>query len=66
MTVDRAELITPAEAAAILGVRPASLAVWRCRRSPDIPFVKVGSLVRYERLALEDWIASRRVGGDAD
>jgi excisionase family DNA binding protein len=63
-TIERSKLLTPVEAGEILGVRPDTLTVWRCRRSPDIPFHKIGSLVRYDRADLEHWIESRRVGGD--
>lgn len=41
------ELITPEEAAKVLGVRPGTLAVWRTR-SINLPFHKIGRAVRYK------------------
>jgi excisionase family DNA binding protein len=54
---------TPEEAASYLGVKPATLEVWRStRRYPDLRYVKVGSRVRYRRTDLDAWLASRTVG----
>ncbi len=52
-------LLTPPEAAAFLGVTENTLSVWRCVGRYEIPFVKIGSLVRYKRTDLEAWIKSR-------
>ena len=47
-------------AARILGVDPRTLANWRClRRGP--PYVKIGSLVRYQMSDIENFIAKHRV-----
>ena len=60
------DLLTPAEAAAVLGVREQTLAVWRSsRRYKTLRYVKVGHLVRYRRADLEGWLASRTVGEPA-
>ncbi len=64
-TTSPKKLLTPTEAGEILGVGPNTLVVWRSRRAPNIPFLKIGRLVRYDREALEAWIAKQRVGGDA-
>jgi excisionase family DNA binding protein len=59
------ELLTPQLAAAVLGIRAATLANWRTTKSRAIPYVKVGRSVRYRRSDLEAWIASRRIDGGA-
>jgi hypothetical protein len=57
------ELLTAAEVAAILKVKPATLSTWRSNRDgPD--FIRVGPstrAIRYERRAIDDWIESQRV-----
>lgn len=55
-----AELLTSEQAAQILGVKPQSLAVWRLY-GKNLPFVKVGRLVRYRREDLEQWIERQTV-----
>ncbi len=50
-------LLTEAEVEDILGVSRTTL--WRLRTRGDIPFVRVGSNVRYEPAALEAWLAQQ-------
>lgn len=50
------------QAAAILGVKPQTLAVWRSTGRYDLPFVRVGRLIRYRRADLEAWLEKRAVG----
>ena len=54
-------LLTTNEAAQILGVKPKTLAYWRCVKRYDLPFVKVGRSCRYRRSDIEAFIESRRV-----
>lgn len=55
-------LLTPAQAAALLGVTAETLCVWRCvRRYPELAFVKIGSKVMYKRADIEAFIEARRV-----
>jgi excisionase family DNA binding protein len=54
-------LLTPAQAAEVLGVKPATLEVWRSNKRHVIPYIKVGRLVRYRRSALAAFLASREV-----
>ncbi|WP_240919254.1 helix-turn-helix domain-containing protein [Acidovorax sp. HDW3] len=64
MTPARAhkELLDEAEAAAYLGLtNPKTLAVWRCTKRYDLPYVKYGRLVRYRRQDLEHFIESHLV-----
>lgn len=65
-TVDvKARLLTEDEAAAFLSVAPQTLALWRCRERYQLPYVKLGRLVRYRVQDLEEWIESRLIGGEA-
>ena len=52
------------EAANFLGVKPETLEVWRCTKRYDIPYIKIGSLVRYKKSALLQWMESRTQGGN--
>jgi len=52
-------LLTPFEVATYIGVSENTLSVWRCVGRYEIPFVKIGRLVRYKRTDLEVWISSR-------
>jgi excisionase family DNA binding protein len=60
------ELLSRDEAAAYLGVKPQTLAVWHTTHRYSIPLVKVGSKVRYRRADLDAWLASRTIGGESD
>ena len=53
------ELLDEKAAAAFLDVKPGSLSVWRSTGRYSIPFVKIGSKVRYRQSDLEDWLESR-------
>jgi excisionase family DNA binding protein len=60
------DLLTAEEAAAYLGVRPQTLAVWRLNRRYPLPFIKVGSKVRYRRSDLERFLEERTIGASAE
>lgn len=51
-------LLDTAAAAAFLGCTASTLNTWRCTRKCKIPFVKIGSLVRYRRRDLEAFLAN--------
>jgi hypothetical protein len=54
------DLLTEAEAAALLRLQPVTLKKWRCTgRGP--PFVRLGSAVRYERAALLAFVECARI-----
>jgi excisionase family DNA binding protein len=55
------ELLTRNQAAQYLGVTPNTLAVWACTHRYNLPFVKIGRLVKYRRADLEDFIARRTI-----
>ena len=56
--------VNEGDAAIILGVKPTTLANWRCTGRYNLPFIKSGRLVRYRVVDLAAWIASRRLGGE--
>ena len=60
----RNELLTRSEAAALLGIKASTLAVWACHKRYGLPMVKIGSLVRYRLSDLESFIERRTVGAD--
>ena len=57
------KLLTETEAAACLGVEPATLAVWRCKKRYALPYVKVGRLVRYLETDIAAFVAKRTQAG---
>ena len=62
----RSELLTRDEAAAYLGIKAQTLAVWATAKRYNLPFIKVGSLVRYRKTDLDAWLASRTVGMETE
>jgi excisionase family DNA binding protein len=52
-------LMTPQETAGCLRVSEDTLATWRCSGRQNLPFVKVGSLVRYRRADVETYVHRR-------
>ena len=67
LLVDAAKkLLTPDQAADLLGVKTQTLAVWRAAKRYDLPFVRVGNCIRYRLADLEAWLASRTVGSVED
>jgi len=54
-------LLTTQEAAAMLGLSPGTLEVWRCLGRYNVPYIRLGRAIRYDRAALQQWIASRAV-----
>jgi len=57
------KLLTPEEAAAVLGVTPGTLAIWRCTRRYALSWVKIGRKVRYREDDLATFLNSRRIKG---
>lgn len=52
-------LLTPAQTAESLGVTIGTLAVWRCTARYNLPFVKIGSRVRYRASDVDAFIESQ-------
>lgn len=61
-TTTRPKLLTEAEAADYLAVEPQTLCAWRCTRRYNLPFIKVGRLVRYRPEDVEAFLESRTMG----
>ena len=53
------QAFTEAEAAKFLGVAKGTLQVWRSTGRQKIPYLKLGSLVKYFQSDLEEWIESQ-------
>ena len=59
-------LLTPEDAAELLGVNPQTLAVWRSTKRYSIPYIKIGRTIRYAPSDLEDYLAQQRVPGPSE
>jgi Helix-turn-helix domain len=61
MTLELGDLLTNEQTASLLGVKPNTLEIWRCKGKGP-PFVKLGqhpaSPVRYQRSQVIAWLAS--------
>ncbi len=56
------ELLTRAESAEFLGLKSkGTLDVWACNKTYNLPYVKVGRLVRYRKSDLLAFIESRTI-----
>jgi excisionase family DNA binding protein len=56
------ELLSRKDAALYLGVTEQTLAIWKCTGRYNLPFVKVGRLVKYRRSDLNDFINRNSAG----
>lgn len=56
------QLLTEAETAAYLQVKPETLATCRCTRRYPLPFVRVGRAIRYRLRDVESFLTARTVG----
>lgn len=54
-------LLSEQQAAQQLGVKPATLQIWRSTKRYALAYIKVGRLVRYRQSALQAFLASREV-----
>jgi len=52
-------LLTPGQVAERLGVSTHTLAVWRCAKRYPLPYIKVGSRVRYRQRDVESFVQGR-------
>jgi len=59
-------LLSRKEAAELLGVSPATLAVWKSTNRYPLPVVKVGGLAKYKVSDLEAFIESRKSGEEKE
>lgn len=54
------DLLDSAEISQIINVAEGTLAVWRSTGRYDLPYIKVGRLVRYRRADIEAWLDRRK------
>ncbi len=54
-------LLTEVETAAYLGLKPETLATWRCTHRYPLPFIRVGKAIRYRPSDVEKFLAERTV-----
>lgn len=57
------KLLSRKQAADFLGVSVGTLEIWATTKRYNLPYIKVGRLVKYRLSDLERFIESRRVGG---
>jgi excisionase family DNA binding protein len=55
------DLLTRKDAAAYLGVKAHTLAVWACTQRYALPFIRIGRLVKYRKSDLDSFIAKNAV-----
>jgi len=67
-TATAAKLLSPSEAAEVLGVKEQTLAIWRCTGRYDLPFIRAGRKIKYRLADLEHWLERRTTTstGEAD
>ncbi|MDG9884923.1 helix-turn-helix domain-containing protein [Pseudomonas sp. GD04058] len=58
-TVSPADLLTPEQAAQLLGLSVKTLATWRSTGRHALPFIRCGARIRYQRNELVAWLADR-------
>jgi excisionase family DNA binding protein len=58
-TVETIKLWSPEEVADVLGVSKQTLAVWRCEQRYALPYVKIGSRVRYRPADVQQFMVAR-------
>jgi excisionase family DNA binding protein len=64
-SVIESPLLTRDEAAAYLGLQPQTLALWASVGRYDLPFIKVGRLVKYRKSDLDAYLDRHTVGAPA-
>lgn len=58
------ELLNNDQSAAYIGVTPRTLEVWRCTKRHQIPYIKVGRLVKYRKSALDFFLDQQTVDAE--
>ena len=56
------KLLNGHEAASLLGITYHTLAVWKSAKRYNVPYVKIGRLVKYRRSELERFIRDNSAG----
>ncbi len=55
------ELLSNREAAKYIQITPGTLHVWRCENRYAIPYLRIGTKIRYRRADLDAFLSSRLV-----
>jgi predicted DNA-binding transcriptional regulator AlpA len=55
------QLLSEIETAKQISVSPLTLQQWRHHKRYGLPFVRVGRLIRYRQIDIDNWVASRTV-----
>lgn len=58
--MSKPQLLDTRQAAEFLGISPTTLITWRSTQRYDLPFIKIGGLVRYAESDLLAFIESRK------
>ena len=58
-------LMSPEQVAEYLGLEVETLNVWRCTKRYNLPYTKIGRLVRYRAEDVEAFVTSRIEGDSA-
>nr|WP_024308170.1 helix-turn-helix domain-containing protein [Pseudomonas sp. P818] len=58
--IDPADLLTPEQAAQLLGLSLKTLAAWRSTGRHALPFIRCGARIRYRRSDLAAWLHARQ------
>lgn len=53
-------LLTPEQAARLLGISVRTLAAWRSTGRQALPYIRCGGRIRYQRSALSDWLSRQK------
>lgn len=61
LTYPSSNLLTRPQAAEYLGVTSQTLAIWACTKRYNLPFIKVGRLVKYRKTDLDAFLVSRTI-----
>ena len=56
------QLLTRKEAAKILGVKSTTMAHWTCVGRYNLPYVKIGRLVKYRSSDIQNFINNNSIG----
>jgi excisionase family DNA binding protein len=62
LNVNPPELLTREAAAQYIGCKAQTLAIWASTHRYDLPFIRVGRLVRYRKSDLDEFLRRRTVG----
>jgi len=60
---NKPKLLDNSEAAEFVGVSPTTLTTWRCTQAVNVPYIKLGRKVLYDRDDLVAFLQSCKVSG---